>query len=556
MMLLAIVVAPLVGALLALAAPRREHAQQIALVAALVALVLTGACVIGLRDGAIAALALDLGGLGRAPLLLLDGLSAPWVVATPLLALVVLAATPRAMLNRENVIATLSTAAATEGVLLSRNVGLTALFWLLALVPGAVLVARAHGAHGAKRSDGIPTSAVRRGRDAVTQRSDRSDRSHARTYAVLAIGASLPMIGGAILLARAGLAAGLEAPLDLDALSTLELPLGAQALPFALLLAAVAIRMGLFPFHAWLPPLAQRGPVGVVGLLVGVHTGVFLVARIVLPLLPDASAIAMPSVAIFALVACLWGSVLAIVQNDLARTIGFIACSKAGMLLVGMASLEPSSLHGALLQSVGSGGAFVGVLMVIRSIDARMGTRDVRKLGGLVTHMPRASVTFFLLAAATVGFPGSLGFIGEDLVVHGVLHAHPLVAGTLLLATALNGITMFRAFCRAFLGRPATRPRTAGPPLVDDLVPRERLATSALIVLLVAFGLVPAPLLASRQSHVEGITRSIPLVAPLRDGIPTTANGSRPTVTSPRSSIGREPGGSSFRQEGVSAADR
>jgi NADH-quinone oxidoreductase subunit M len=499
MMLLSIVVAPLVGALLALAAPRREHAQQIALGAALGALLLTGACALGLRDGAIAELAPDLGWLGRAPLLMLDGLSAPWVVATPLLALVVLAATPRALLNRENVIATLSTAAATEGVLLSRNVGLTALFWILALVPGAILVVRAHG-----------------------------DRSHARTYAVLAIGASVPMIAGAILLARAGIGAGLEAPLDLDALSTLDIPLGAQALPFAFLLAAVAIRMGLFPFHAWLPPLAQRGPVGVVGLLVGVHTGVFLVARVVLPVLPDASVIAMPSVAMFALVACLWGSVLALVQNDLARMIGFIACSKAGMLLVGMASLEPSSLHGALIQSVGSGAAFVGVLMVIRSVDARSGTRDVRKLGGLVTHMPRASVTFFLLAAATVGFPGSLGFIGEDLLVHGVLHAHPLVAGTLLLATALNGITMFRSFCRAFLGRPAARPRTAGPPLVDDLVPRERLATSALIVLLVAFGLAPSPLLGARRDHVDRMTAA----------------------------VGREPIGGSLRHEGGSAADR
>src|SRR5690606_15773541 len=104
--------------------------------------------------GPIAELALDLGSLGRAPLLLLDGLSAPWVVATALLALVVLAATPRALLNRENVIATLCTAAATEGVLLSRNIGLTALFWILAMIPGAVLVVRAHGAHGAKRSDG------------------------------------------------------------------------------------------------------------------------------------------------------------------------------------------------------------------------------------------------------------------------------------------------------------------------------------------------------------------------------------------------------------------
>lgn len=490
-----------VGILLVLAAPRNEHGQKIAVATAIsaLALALVSALPLVTSGASTDAIAPDLGLLGRAPLLRLDGLSFPWVVAAPLLALVVLAATPRALLARANIVATLATAAATEGVLLSRNAGLTALFWVLALVPGAILVLR-----------------------------DKADRSHAKTYGVLTVGASIPMIGAVVLLAQAGARAGLDAPLDLDALAGLSLPIGEQALPFALALAAVAIRMGLFPFHVWLPPLAQRGPVGVVGLLVGVHTGVFVVARIVLPILPEASAVAMPWVADFALVACLWGAVLALVQTDLARMLGFLAGSKAGMLLVGLASLEHASLHGALLQSVGNGAAFVGVLMVVRSIDARCGTRDVRRLGGLVTHMPRASAAFFLLAAASVGFPGSLAFVGEDLLIHGVLHAHPVVATTLLLATALNGITMFRSFCRAFLGRPAARPRTAGPPLVDDLVPRERLATSALIVLLVAFGLAPTPLLGARRDHVDRMTAA----------------------------VAREPIGGSLRHEGGSAADR
>lgn len=481
MSLLFIVLLPMLGALLAGIAPSRERAQTIALVAAASTFGLTALSAFQLASGdaPLSALALDLGALGQAPLLVFDGLGAPWIVAMAVIALVVLAATPRTMLARANIIAKLATMAATAGVLLSRNVGLIALFWTLALVPGALLVLRA-----------------------------RTDRSHARTYFVLALGASIPMIAAAVLLAQAGLRAGLASPLDLDALSSLSLPMDAQGLLFALLLASVMIRMGLFPFHSWLPPLAERGPVGVVGLLVGVHTGLFIVAKVLIPLLPEASAAAMPWVTGFALVGALFGAVVALAQTDLARTLGFVACSQAGMLLVGMASLEQASLQGALIQSVGSGVAFVGVLIVIRAVEARCGTRDVRQLGGLVQQAPRASAMFFVLAAATIGFPGSLGFIGEDLLVHGVLHAHPVAAVILLLSTALNGITLFRAFCRGFLGRPAARPRTAPPRQLEDLVLRERIATSALIVLLVGFGLAPSPLLDARRDHVDQMTHS------------------------------------------------
>lgn len=475
MMLAATVLAPALGALLALFARSRDAVLRIALASGGAALLVAAAvCArIAWQERPL----VELGAL-----LSLDGLAAPWVVTTAVLMLAVLAATPARKLRRANIIATLATAAATQGVLVSRHLGLLVLFWVLALVPGAILVLR-----------------------------DRElpDRSHARTYAVLALGASVPTIAAATLLARAGAAAGVASPLDLDALAAAELPAHAQMLPLLFLLAGVAVRMGLFPFHSWLPPLVGRGPAGVVAMLVGVHTGIFVLARIALPLLPHASAIAMPWVADFALVACVWGSMLALVQTDLGRMLGFLAGSKAGMLLVGVASLEDSSLHGALLQSIGAGVALTGVLVVVHAIDARCGTRDVRHLGGLVAHAPRGAAAFFILSCALVGFPGSLGFVGEDLLVHGVIHAHPIVATTLLFATAMNGITMFRAYCRTFLGRPADRPRTAGPLSVEDFLRRERAATAALIVLLIGFGLAPSLLLDARREAVTAIARSM-----------------------------------------------
>ncbi len=478
------------GAVFAWAVPWREAAQSIALGATSAAVVVAcfAAATIEGSGYPIAEVAPDLGSFGRAPLLSLDGLGLPWVLATAVLTLAVLAAAPRRMMPREGIVATLVTGAATEGILLSQNFGLTAFFWVLALIPGAWLILR--------------------------DRSTSGRSSLARMYAVLAIGAGVPMIAAAAFFGYAGMRHGLAAPLDIDALKNLALPADAQALPFALLLASVAVRMGLFPFHSWVPLLMERGPIGVVTLLVGVHTGLFVVARVGLSLMPGASAISMPWLTGFALLASVLGAVLALVQTDLARTLGFIATSQTGMVLVGLASLEPSSLHGALLQSVGIGIALTGALLVVRAVEARTGSRDVRHLGGLVVLAPRAAAFFFLFAAATAGFPGSLGFVGEDLLVGGVLHAHPAVASSLLLATALNGFTLFRAFCRGFLGRPAGRPRTAGPLPVEDFVSREKWAAAGLITVLVLGGLIPSPLLRAREQNVQRMSNTIHQVAP------------------------------------------
>ena len=481
MMLSTIVFALALGALLAGGAPGRGGALGVGLSStiATLALAVGAAAIATLGDAPLSGLAIEFGPLGHAPLLALDGLAAPWVIATPLLALTVLAATPRRALGRGAIVATLATAAATETIFLSRNLALTAIAWALALAPALTLAWRDRGPTG---------------------------RTLARTQLALAVGASVPMFALAVSLAQAGLDRGLASPLDVDALAALSLPAATQVLPLVLLLAGVGIRLGVVPFHAWLPPLLERGPAGVVAVLVGANTSVFLLARFGLPILPDASALVMPWVADLALGACVLGAFLGLAQTDLARMLAFLAGSRAAMSLTGIASLDASSLNGALLESVAGGVALTGVLLVVRGIEARTGSRDVRDLGGLVERAPRASAAFLVLSAAVVGFPGTLGFVGEDLLVHGVLDAHPIVAAALLLATALHAITLFRAYCRAFLGRPAGRPRNAGPAPLDDLLPRERVVTAGLVVLLIVLGLAPGPVLAARQHHVESLS--------------------------------------------------
>jgi NADH-quinone oxidoreductase subunit M len=197
---------------------------------------------------------------------------------------------------------------------------------------------------------------------------------------------------------------------------------------------------------------------------------------------------------------------LALAQHDLKRTIGYVAVSQSGLTLVGLASLNEASVGGALLASVGVGIAIAALYLMVRALEARVGTTDVRQLGGLVVHAPRAAALFFLFAAAAAGFPGSMSFVGEDLLVHGVLDAHPIAATILVLITALNGITLLRAFMRTFLGRASSRSRLEGPVPMPDLLLRERAVALMLLAVLVGFGLMPGPVLRARAEAVESLT--------------------------------------------------
>jgi NADH-quinone oxidoreductase subunit M len=149
------------------------------------------------------------------------------------------------------------------------------------------------------------------------------------------------------------------------------------------------------------------------------------------------------------------------------------------------------------------------LLLIVRAVEVRTGTADMRRLGGLVSRTPAMATAYLLLGLAAIGFPGTATFVSEDLLVQGLLHDHAITTGLLLLASALNGVSLVRSFKRIFLGPPAPH----GPELghVVDLLPRERAVAIVLVVALLAGGAIPAPLLAIR----EGV--AVPASMPAHD---------------------------------------
>lgn len=473
-----LVLTPTLSALLASRAQSDQRARGVAIAGAALTLALALAALLAGASGvAFGEASPALPRLGVSLRLGLDGYSLVLPALTASLLLAMLIAGPRTALDRRTVTAMLFSASAILGVLCTEDLAVLTVAWVVALLPGDRLLAR---------SDAAPLLR--------------------RTYRIFLFGGAAPLVAAVGILAALSAGRGAALPFDLRDIARVGVPEAWQPPLFALLGLAVLMRMAAVPFHSWLPALFERGSLGVTLLHAEMQVGLYVLLRVAIPLLPAASVDAMPILAAVGLLSIVYGAVLALVQTNLRRMIGYIASSQKGVVLLGVASASAHSLSGALLQAFASALAITGLTMVVWALEARTGTADTRALGGLVARMPRMTAFFFLLGCATIGFPGALTFISEDLLLHGVLHVHPVLAFFMLIGTAINGITLFRAFKRTFLGPLAPDRRFA---TATALLLRERAVLLALVALTVILGVAPTRLIALREPAVELLLQQI-----------------------------------------------
>ncbi len=412
-------------------------------------------------------------GLGARWRMGVDGLSVLFLPVADVVALALLLGSPRASLDRRNVAAMLGTLSASLGILCSLDLALLAGFWFMRLLPGRQV---------------IPWTAA-------------AERPwFERTWTIFLWGGSLPLLPLVAAAGVVGMRAHAAAPFDYFEALARGIPEPWQLPLFLVAMVMVFMRLAIAPFHAWLPLLLEHGPYATGALIATVHVPLYLFARVIVPLLPHAESVARPAVVAFAVWSALYGSVLAVAQRGLRRMLGFIAVSHSGFALMGLATRNAESVHGALLESAATGLALAGLLVLARGLHARTGTTQTDDLGGVASQSPRMTVAFVIFAVAALGFPGTMTFVSEDLLFHGVLALHPVVATALLVTTAINAIAMLRGFLRAFFGRPGRVTRDVP---VDDLGPRERVAVLALCAIVILGGLRPQPLLTLRERYVR-----------------------------------------------------
>ena len=270
----------------------------------------------------------------------------------------------------------------------------------------------------------------------------------------------------------------------------------AQTAAFVLLILAALIRKGIFPFHSWVTIGFERSPLLPLGLLLNGHLGLFLLLRFAIPQFSAHAREALPFLSILALLTALYTAVLVLSQTKALRILALLSVSQASFLLAGLQSRNEVGVAGALIHWSVVAVATTGLYIIYRSLEVRYSrTSSLDGFLGLVNHAPRLAIFFALCGFALIGLPGTLGFAAEDLLFHGSLESHSLLGVTLPLATALNGISLYRLFSRLFLGRASN-----SVPPVPDALPRERFVLIAASAFLLFFGFVPSILVTAHTA--------------------------------------------------------
>jgi NADH-quinone oxidoreductase subunit M len=264
------------------------------------------------------------------------------------------------------------------------------------------------------------------------------------------------------------------------------------------LLVAVLIRTGSIPFHCWVTDLFEHATFGSALLYVTPMLGAYMAVRLVLPIAPDW---VLRSIALVSLATAVYAAGMSLVQREARRFFCYIFLSHSALVLVGLESLSPVGLTGALCLWLSVGLSLAGFGLTLRALEARHGRLSLVGYHGVYEHTPLLAVCFMLTGLASVGFPGTFGFLGTELLVDGVVHAFPFIGVAVVVATALNGIAVVQAYFKLFTG---TRYISTVSLAVGW---RERIAVLSLSLLILGGGLYPQPGVESRHHAATQILR-------------------------------------------------
>ena len=264
-------------------------------------------------------------------------------------------------------------------------------------------------------------------------------------------------------------------------------PLGEYGL--WLIAGAVLIRKGIFPFHAWVPYAFEQGRIGPSVLFCAPQLGSYVAAVLVLP---HASPTLQGLLMVMALLTAVYGSGLALVQTDARRALGYIFVGQSALVIAGLSSHSPSGIVGALVLWTGSAFAFTGISRTVLALEVRRGRQSLDRFHGGYEQARLLAVSFLVFGLACTGFPGTLGFIGQELLLSGLTHTLPKMGFLSVLATSLTGIAMLRMYMALFCGRGQSAPAL-------PLHRREAVVFGALAMAILLLGILPGVVVEAHQ---------------------------------------------------------
>jgi NADH-quinone oxidoreductase subunit M len=257
--------------------------------------------------------------------------------------------------------------------------------------------------------------------------------------------------------------------------------------------ASFAVKMPMWPVHTWLPDAHVEAPTAGSVILAGIllKMGGYGFIRFSLPMFPEASAYFAPLVWTMSVIAIVYTSLVAMVQEDMKKLIAYSSVAHMGFVTMGLFAMNPQGVQGAIFQMVSHGLVSGALFLCVGVVYDRLHTREISAYGGLVKIMPMYAVIFMLFTMANAGLPGTSGFVGEFLTLAGAFRANTWVAffatsGVIL--SAAYALYLYRRVIFGVLEKPALMK-------MPDLNARELACLVPLFVLTIYYGVRPGPIL-------------------------------------------------------------
>ena len=285
------------------------------------------------------------------------------------------------------------------------------------------------------------------------------------------------------------------------AMERLQLPFTWQCYLWLAFFASFAVKVPMWPVHTWLPDAHVEAPTAGSVILAGVllKMGGYGFLRLSIPLLPEASQYFAPLIFGLSIVAVIYTSLVALVQEDMKKLIAYSSVAHMGFVTIGAFILNIQGVQGSLFQMLSHGIVSAALFLCVGVVYDRMHTREIAAYGGLVHRMPRYAFTFMIFTLASVGLPGLSGFVGEFLVLVGAFKANTWVA-TLAATGLILGAAYALWLYRKIIFGELTKDSLKG---ILDMNRREIAVFLPLLLLSLWMGVYPASFLDPMAASVD-----------------------------------------------------
>jgi NADH-quinone oxidoreductase subunit M len=281
-------------------------------------------------------------------------------------------------------------------------------------------------------------------------------------------------------------------PFPSEAMRVLGLPVvgGVQTLMFLAFFASFAVKMPMWPVHTWLPDAHVQAPTAgsVVLAAILLKMGGYGFLRFSLPMFPVASELMANFVFTLSVIAIIYTSLVALVQEDMKKLIAYSSVAHMGFVTMGIFALNRQGVDGAIFQMLSHGFISGALFLIVGVIYDRMHTREIAAYGGLAVRMPIYALVFTLFTLGNVGLPGTSGFVGEFLTLAGVFQVNTWVAFLAASGVILSAAYALWLYRRVMLGELVKDSLKA----IQDLDRREKLIFAPLVAATILLGVYPA----------------------------------------------------------------